>query len=158
MRKSSGGGWSDVYIPAERLVRSGDRAGGAVRLGRKDPASIVLRLEADKSQRMINLSRSRTRVCCAVLTHLRYFVSLTYKLGRTYKKLYKATSTSRAESQSRNRHKSLKTLTAEQDQHKHRKTAQIARSVAALRTTTMLGADQSPSLSCLGTRNLLILY
>lgn len=52
MRKGSGsGGRSDVYIPAERLVRSGDRAGGAVNLGRKDPASIVLRLEADKSQR-----------------------------------------------------------------------------------------------------------
>ena len=88
-----------------------------MRLGRKDPASIVLRLEADKSQRMINLSRSRTRVCCAVLTHLRYFVSLTYKLGRTYKKLYKATRTSRAESQSRDRHKSLRALNAEQEQH-----------------------------------------
>ena len=32
-------------------MRGGDRAGGAVNLGRKDPASIVLRLEADKSQR-----------------------------------------------------------------------------------------------------------
>jgi hypothetical protein len=64
-----------IYIPAERLVR-----GGAVNLGRKDPASIVLRVEADKSQRNLAnhllLSRSRTRGCCALLTRLVYFVRL----------------------------------------------------------------------------------
>lgn len=107
---------------------------------------------------MINLSRSRTRVCCAVLTHLRYLEPSTYKLGETYKKLYKATSTSRAGSQSRNRHKSLRVLKAERKQPKPRKTAQIARDAATLITTRMLGADLSPSLSCPGTRNLLIVY
>lgn len=107
---------------------------------------------------MINLSKSRTRVRCAVLTHLRCFELLTYKLGRTYKTLYKATSTIRAESQSRNRHKSLRVLKAEREQHKPRKTAQSAHEVAALITTTILGADLSPSLSCYGTRNLLIVY
>jgi hypothetical protein len=85
---------------------------GAVNLGRKDPASIVLRVEADKSQRnlanQLPVSRSRTRRCCALLTHLVYFV----RLGTEYiiQGLYMATSTSRAESQSLHRHKSLRTL------------------------------------------------
>jgi hypothetical protein len=83
-----------------------------VNLGRKDPASIVLRVEADKSQRnlanQLPVSRSRTRRCCALLTHLVYFV----RLGTEYiiQDLYMATSTSRAESQSLHRHKSLRTL------------------------------------------------